>query len=170
VTATRLSRQRRASGIAGVTTITAPTAPIRQPDVQGTLALDLDPVAPPDRRTTLSAVAGQRDQLERFTRRFCAVVIEVVTGDRGPAQLLRLVDESVYDDLVRRSRALAGVGGVDERLHRPRARIRSVRVFCPAPGVAEFGMHVQHGRRSRAVAGRLELRGNAWICVALEFG
>lgn len=175
MTEPRMPRERRLSGIADVTRIGPPelAGPHQQvqPDVQGTLALDFHPEVPVRRRPALNSVAGEREELERFTKRLCTAVVEVLAGDRGPAQLLQLVDERVYADLVSRGRALAGIGGVDQRLHRPRARIRSVRVFCPSAGAAEFGMHVRHGERSRAVAGRLELHDDGgWVCVALEFG
>ena len=160
-------------GIASLTTFSAPAQPIGHSDVQGTLALDLDASSAPE-RTELRAVpdspTADRAGLESFTKRFGSALVDVLAGDRGPAQLLRCVTPEVYDLLVARSRALAGTCGRDQRLRRARARVCSVHVFCPAADVAEFSMHVQHGQRSRAVAGRLELQERQWVCVKLQFG
>lgn len=162
----------RVRGIASVTTFTAPAEPLGLADVQGTLALEFEAGTTPE-RTELRAVpdssVGHPD-LESFTKRFSAGLVDVLAGDRGPAQLLRCVTPAVYDILVARSRALAGTCGRDQRLRRARARVCSVHVFCPAPDIAEFSMHVRHGERSRAVAGRLELREQQWVCVTLQFG
>ena len=159
-------------GIAAVTTLSAPVQPLGLPDVQGTLALDLNAPEAPE-RTELRSVPDASDPgraLADFTRRFTAALVDVLAGDRGPAQLLRCVTPGVYDILVARSRALTRTRGRDQRLRRARAHVRSVHVFCPAADVAEFSMHVQHGQRSRAVAGRLELRDERWVCVTLQFG
>jgi len=165
-------------GISSVTTIRPPAAGatvLHQTD--GTLALAFDaadeedyafamlPPAPDD-----DAPEPTHDELRHFTARFCAAVVEVLAGDRGPAQLLHCTTTPVYDDLVRRGHALAQVAGSDQRLQRHRPRIRSIHIASPAPGIAEFSIHVSHGHRSRAVAGRLVWRRGAWLCVALQFG
>ena len=141
----------------------------------GTLALNFDNADdyPVLLSTTTGATHGSvptEEQLRAFTARFCAAVIEVMTGDRGPAQLLHCTTPEIYDELIRRGNALAQVAGADQRRHRPRPRIRSVHVACPSTGIAEFSIHVRHGERSRAVAGRLAWRRGTWLCVALQFG
>ncbi|HEX7738863.1 MAG TPA: Rv3235 family protein [Marmoricola sp.] len=159
-------------GVAAVTRLTAPARPQHPPEVQGALALDLDPHdhrREPD-SVRMRALSVPREDLEAFAKRFCTATMEVLSGDRGPAQLLRWVTPPVYLRLVNRSRALAGAGGSDQRLRQVRAHVHSVHVFSPSPGCAEFSMHVRHGARSRAVAGRLEVRNGAWTCVALQFG
>lgn len=164
----------RRNGIAAVTTIGPPAELATLPGVQGTLALDLGevavhrPAAPT--RPALRAVPAQRAEVESFAARFCAAVLEVLAGDRGPAQLLRCTTDEVYADLVRRSQALTQTAGSDQRVRRLRAQVQSVHVFCPHPDAAELCVHVRHGRRSRAIAGRLELREGRWTCVALQFG
>jgi hypothetical protein len=148
-----------------------PMAPL-----QGTLALEYDP--PPERLSvveasdgpTLRLVPGGRAELESFAHRFASVVVEVVGGDRGPSQLLRWTTERVYEDLTRRAAALQRTTPSDRRVRRLRSQIRSVRVFCPSPCVAEVSVHVRQGQRSKAIAARLELVQGRWCCTALEFG
>ena len=49
------------------------------------------------------------------------------------------------------------------------AQVRSVHVSRPSPQVAEVSVHVRHGQRSRALALRLDLHQDRWVCTALEF-
>jgi Family of unknown function (DUF6459) len=93
-------------------------------------------------------------------------LIQALLGQRPVAQLNRwVVDEvlvaiSMYQ---RRSLALHG------RIAIPSA-VRSVRVQHPNPGVAEVAAHVAIGKRSVAMAFRLEALGDRWLCTALELG
>jgi hypothetical protein len=48
--------------------------------------------------------------------------------------------------------------------------LRSVRVQHPGPDVAEVSAHVAIGKRSAAMAFRLEALGDRWLCTALELG
>jgi len=161
-------------GIAQVTRIQPPstTATVLH-QTHGTLALAFDhddPHGYPVVMDTGDSSAPTEEELRQFTMRFCAAVIEVMAGDRGPSQLLHCTTPEVYQDLIRRGHALTRVAGSDQRLRRARPRIRSVHVSCPAPQVAEFSIHVRHGHRSRAVAGKLVWRRGGWLCVALQFG
>lgn len=159
--------------ISTLRTLTRGATVLHQTD--GTLALSFDNVEDYPFRLTAAGEpahhpAPTEEELRAFTARFCAAVIEVMAGDRGPAQLLHCTTPEIYEELVRRGNALAQVAGADQRRHRPRPRIRSVHVACPSTGIAEFSIHVRHGERSRAVAGRLAWRRGAWLCVALQFG
>lgn len=139
--------------------------------VQGTLALDFDAGRVRSRATPeLRVVPGGRAELEAFARRFASVLVEVVGGDRGPAQLLRWTSERVYADLSRRAALLQRTVPTDRRLRRLRSQVRSVHVFCPSPDAAEVSVHVRQGARSRALAFRLDLVGGRWSCTAVEFG
>jgi hypothetical protein len=102
--------------------------------------------------------------------RLAQAVSEVLAGDRPISQLVRFTDDQVFLELNRRVRLLglnstAGSRGAEEK-----STVRSVRVFMPEPSIAEVAAHVRHGERSRAVALRLEIRRNRWICTALELG
>ncbi len=114
--------------------------------------------------------AQDRAALERFVPRFCAVVIEVIGGDRGVQQLLRWTTEQVYSELICRSTALHGTVGGDQRLRRLRATVRSVHIFWPSAHAAEVSVHVRQGDRSRALAARIELIDGRWLCSVLQFG
>ena len=162
-------------GISQVTRIHPPvvTATVLH-QTHGTLALafdrDDDPHAFPLVMDASASPEPTEEELRRFAHRFCAAVVEVLAGDRGPAQLLHCTTPDIYENLTRRAHALTRVAGSDQRLHRIRPRIRSVHVSCPTPTIAEFSIHVRHGERSRAVAGRLIWQRGAWLCVALQFG
>ena len=100
--------------------------------------------------------------------RLAQAVSEVLAGDRPISQLVRFTDDQVFLELNRRVRLLglnstAGVRGAKEK-----SSVRSVRVFMPQPSIAEVAAHVRHGERSRAVALRLEIRRNRWVCTALQ--
>jgi hypothetical protein len=51
-----------------------------------------------------------------------------------------------------------------------RSALRSVRVQHPSREVAEVAVHVVIGKRSAAMAFRLEALGDRWLCTALEIG
>lgn len=159
-----------------MTLISAPTHPASAArtlsSVQGTLALEFPrPPQPPVPRTrALSLVPAGHTELDAFAGRFAQAVVEVIGGDRGPAQLLRWTSEQVYADLVARCAVLQQATPSDRRRRRLRAQVRSVRLFCPSPEAAEVSVHVRHGQRSRAFAARLERVGERWCCTALELG
>ena len=150
-------------------------APVPMASIQGTLALDFSPPARTVQvrehaGTHLRLMPGGRAELEAFAHRFASVVVEVVGGDRGPAQLLRWTTERVYEELGRRAAALQRTTPGDRRVRRLRSHVRSVHVFCPSPYAAELSVHVRQGERSRAIAARLELVQGRWCCTALQFG
>lgn len=104
-----------------------------------------------------------------WAARFVQTTLEVLSGDRPTAQLVRLTNGEVYQDLHRRvtvhaRRCPPGRTGA------VRPVLRSVRASSPAPGVAEVCALAQRGPRVMAVALRLERRGGRWLCTALELG
>ena len=108
--------------------------------------------------------------LVRRAQRLVQAVVEVVEGNRSPTQLLRCTSARVYDDIGRRIRMRARQPPPRDVIRATRARVVSVRVSHPCDGVAEVAARVQHGVRSHAVAVRLELREQSWICTAVEWG
>jgi len=145
-------------------------APVPLASVQGTLALDYGSSVRSTCAPDLRVVPGDRAELDAFAHRFASAVVEVVGGDRGPSQLLRWTTESVYSELQRRAALLTRTTPGDRRLRRLRSQVRSVHVFCPSARAAEISVHVRHGKRSRAIAARLELIDSRWCCTVLEFG
>jgi hypothetical protein len=97
-------------------------------------------------------------------------VSEVLAGDRPVAQLVRFTDEDVFVELNRRVRVLGLTTTATGRGTKERCALRSVRVCRPSSEIAEVAAHVRHGGRSRAIALRMEIRRNRWVCTALEVG
>jgi hypothetical protein len=96
-------------------------------------------------------------------------VVEVLAGDRPVAQLLRWTTARIYTELGRRA-AIAGRECTAVRAGRARAVVRRVHVFQPAEGVAEASAVLSDGRRTRAMALRLQSADGRWLCTALELG
>lgn len=158
--------------------------PVQQA-VQGTLALDLQPlldppvveepepvgptgpgcdVVPVDVRT--------RRDLERWARRFCQAAVEIAGGDRPAAQLSRWTTASVLTDLTRRSHLVGRAslrGGLGRARTAVRPQVRSVHAGFVDPRTVEVSALVAYGSRGRAVAVRFERRADRWVCTALEF-
>jgi Family of unknown function (DUF6459) len=87
-------------------------------------------------------------------------------GQRSVAQLNRWVVDEVLAAIGMYQRRLLALHG---RVAIPSA-VRSVRVQHPDPNVAEVAVHVAIGKRSVAMAFRLEALGDRWLCTALELG
>lgn len=160
--------------------------PLRVPSplgsVQGTLALDLEPLLdPPESDPRARPLRGAdvvtiehelRSRLQQWAHRYVQAAVEIVGGDRPVTQLLRWTTREVYDDLARRAHLVAlaagrrpGQGGIQSI----RPHVVGVRTSFLAPDVAETSAHVRYGERSRAVALRFEWRTGRWQCTALEF-
>ncbi|HET6627759.1 MAG TPA: Rv3235 family protein [Nocardioidaceae bacterium] len=151
--------------------------PVPLAAVQGTLALDLRGCTgmpgTPELKPRLNLVDGDGravDEVEAWAARFAQAVVEVLGGDRPLSQLVRWTTSRVYADLGRRVRILARTAPARQRLRTVRPQVRSVRVFQPTPASAEVSVHVRHGRRSRALAARLQLDDDHWQCTDLELG
>lgn len=158
-----------------------PAAPVAS--VQGTLALELTPRLDPPETPRLRAVAGAdvepiseaaRARLDGFVRRYLQAVVEIVAGDRPASQVLRHTDTDLHATLVERAVLVSRAGGHAPGGGRPgiavRPQVRSCRTSVVRSDAVEACAHVRHGRRSRAVAARFEVRRGRWVCVALDFG
>lgn len=97
-------------------------------------------------------------------------VAEVLAGDRPISQLVRFTDDAVFMELNRRVRLMGLNTTAVSRGAKDKSTLRSVRVFMPEPFIAEVAAHVRRGDRSRAIALRMEIRRNRWVCTALELG
>jgi hypothetical protein len=149
----------------------------------GALALQMEPDPPPDqdRQPTPALRLVRREdttpdptedwpEVQGWSIRLVQALAEVVAGDRPIGQLIRWTDGTVYAELNRRVRLLGLTTTAGTRSNSDRAQIRSVHVTQPAPGVAEVAAHIRHGGRSRALALRLEVHRDRWICTALQLG
>lgn len=103
---------------------------------------------------------------EEWSTRLALAIIQALLGQRPVAQLNRWVADEV----------LAAISMYQRRSLRAPSRIaeptalRSVRVQHPGREVAEVAAHVVIGKRSVAMAFRLEALGDRWLCTALELG
>lgn len=148
------------------------TTPIHA--VQGTLALDLcggrpglpeTPELQPPGPARLPHVADT--EVRAWAARLAQAVVEAVGGQRPVSQLVRWTAPDVYRDLERRVQ-LVRLAAAGSRAVRP--QVRSVHVCRPSTTTAEVSVHVRHAGRSRALAMRMERRGDRWQCTVLEFG
>ena len=150
----------------------AAAAPIHA--IQGTLALDLrggrpglpeTPELQPPGPARLPHVADT--EVRAWAARLAQAVVEAVGGQRPVSQLVRWTAPDVYRDLERRVQ-LVRLASSGTRSVRP--QVRSVHVCRPTTTTAEVSVHVRHAGRSRALAMRMERRGERWQCTVLEFG
>jgi len=151
----------------------APQAPVA--DVQGTLALDLQPRQDPPRGPAADVVPidrRRRGDLAAWAGRFAQAAVEIVGGDRPVSQLLRWTSEEVYADLARRAQLVARAGRHhpgQSRVQPVRPKVAGVHVVPLDDDVAETALRVRYGVRSRALAARFEWLDGRWICTALEW-
>jgi len=130
------------------------------------------------RPSALTLVTGVRDQEpgpdsvpdpEPWAARFIQAVVEVVSSDRPLTQLARWTDPRVYDDLAQR-RARVAQHRKPGQLRSGRQQVATVHVRQSAFDSAEVAARVTLGRRSRAIAARLDFQRGRWLCTAITFG
>jgi hypothetical protein len=106
---------------------------------------------------------------EVWATRFLQAVVEAVSNDRPVTQLARWTTSRVYADLnARRKRVATQLSNRSVRV--TRHQIATVHVCHISPDVAEVSGRVVTGRRSRALAARLEFMQSRWTCTELVFG
>lgn len=160
--------------------LVAPLADSRPMARRWTLPPDLRPdpaqppldLRPPDDALVLASPVDLADRTavglpdaRAWGRALAVTLLEVLTGRRPSSQLSRWLSEDVFTALLPR---LPG----RRALRRPAvpSALRSVRVQLPTSGVAEVGVHGVVGRRSVALAFRLEAQQDRWACTALDLG
>jgi hypothetical protein len=112
---------------------------------------------------------GGRGDLESWAATFVQAVVEAIASDRPVTQLVRWTSRSVYAEVVQRQRRVSqhrSAAGARSA----RQQVATVRVYRPAPGCAEVAARVTFGRRSRAIAARLDYVNDRWMCTALQLG
>ena len=100
-------------------------------------------------------------------RRLVQVVVEVMCGQRPPAQLVRWTSQEVYAEVLSQTLPAPRPGAP---VTRRRPRVSSVRVCEPVDGVAELSAVVHGQYRVQALAVRLEGRDGRWQATALATG
>ncbi len=155
------------------------TTPIVHPE-QGVLSWESQDPGPPMAGesgsrpdTDTDVAAADAAALRGWATRFAQAVVEAVAGHRPPSQLVRWTTRTVYRDVERRTRlaqrAATAASGIPVQRSAVRPQVRSVHVCAVGSGAAEVSVHVQYGRRSRAIAMRLEVSQGRWVCTAMEF-
>jgi Family of unknown function (DUF6459) len=133
-----------------------------------------EPTAVNDRGVRMSTVKARwaarprrgLPDAQEWSAKLALAIIQALTGQRPAAQLNRwVVDEVLAAISMYQRRSLRTHG----RIAIP-AALRSIRVQHPDPEVAEISVHVVIGKRSAAMAFRLEALGDRWLCTALELG
>ncbi len=144
--------------------------PLHEDTHQGVLPWE-EEVAPP---TAAPAIRVVPSDPGAWASRFAQAVVEVVAGHRHVAQLLSWATPTVFRDLERRAQLAARSTptrrGIPNQRSAMRPQVGSVHVCRLGPDVAEVSVRVRHGRRSRALALRLEATEGRWRCTAIEFG
>jgi hypothetical protein len=132
--------------------------------------LDCEPVS-----DALTVVSGAPHQAyatpdpQAWAARFLQAVVEVVASERPLAQLARWTDAAVFAEISDRRDRVA------DRRARARSRggrqvVATVHISRPEGAVAEVAARVTAGRRSRAIAARLDYSRGRWLCTAIDFG
>lgn len=85
-------------------------------------------------------------------RRLLTAVLEILDGRRPVAQLAEIVPRQSQLSLL----TMAGVGGPGPRT------LRSLHLTRTTAEAVDLCARIDHGRRSRALTGRLEQRANRW--------
>jgi hypothetical protein len=147
------------------------------PFVQGTLPLSyslasgVDSVPHSTATTVVRTLAASSDApaVHAWSSRFMQAVVEVVSGDRPLTQLARWTAPNVYQQIGRvQEHVSAAKRDPSQRL--PRHQIATVHVCQVNPIVTEVAARVVGGRRSRALAARLDYERERWTCTAFDFG
>lgn len=124
----------------------------------------------PDAHTPPLIEDGPGREQHAHCVRFVRALLEVCNGQRPVLQLTSWVTADVYDQVVRRLTI-----GIRRRSTTPTSRIASVHVASPHAEALEIAARIDDGRRSRALALRLDLRADrhgraVWKCTAMVWG
>lgn len=130
------------------------------------------------RTSTLTLVTGEQEQVltpesvpdpEPWAARFVQAVVEVVSSDRPLTQLVRWTDPDVYADL-RQRRERVAQHRKPGQVRTGRQHVATVHLRRSSLDSAEVAARVTLGRRSRAIAARLDFQRGRWLCTAITFG
>lgn len=113
---------------------------------------------------------GPPSAAEAWASTFLQAVVEAVSNDRPVTQLARWTSSRVYADLDARRKRVAAQRSDGRGSRVARHQVASVHVCQIDDEVVEISGRVVTGRRSRALAARLEFRQSRWMCTELMFG
>lgn len=121
--------------------------------------LDPDEVTDPDFARRVTPTVELPDPMMWATR-FGQATLEIVAGRRGPGQMIRWTNRTVYSHLAHQA------GNVPAM----QARLRRIRLCTPVDGVVEAAAIAQLDQRILATAMRFEGLDGRWLCTALILG
>ena len=121
--------------------------------------LNPDDDVDPDFARRLTSASELPDPM-MWSSKFGQAALEIVAGRRGPGQMIRWTNRTVYAHL-------AGQTGKVPAMH---ARLRRIRLCMPADGVIEAAAIAQLDQRILAAAMRFEGLDGRWLCTALILG
>lgn len=138
--------------------------------IQDALAVDL--AAASDEQLFGPQTTARADLPEpaEWASQIAQAVVEVMSGLRPAAQVVRWTTPEVYAVIARRGAIAARRRAATSRTRPQRARVRSVHVCEPADGVAECSVVMSEGERVRAMAVRLVGQDGRWRVEALQIG
>ncbi|MDT0213597.1 Rv3235 family protein [Rothia sp. ARF10] len=143
--------------------------------IQDALAVDLAAASDEQVFGPQSTARADLPDPEPWAGQIAQAIVEVMSGLRPAAQVVRWTTPQVYAVVARRGalaarRRAAGSRTSASREGIGRALVRSVRVCEPADGVAECSVVVSEGPRVRAMAMRLSGLDGRWRVEALQIG
>lgn len=135
------------------------------------------PPAPPGNAVVLEMeLAEEARRITGIVRSVGQAIVEILGGTRPIAQLARWLDPQSFERLslraalIRDARGRTGCTGAAARAVHRNPLVRTVRVCRTAAGVYEASAVITEQQRARALALRLELRGEIWKITAIELG
>ncbi len=151
----------------------SPAVAVPSPYVQGTLALSYalpsGLPADPGLRLVPDQSGDYRPDPVRWAHRFVQILVEVVSGDRPPAQLVRWTTRPVYLAVAEHAQSQSR-HRVRKHARLGRQQVAAVRVSQPDGKAIEVCARIRSGERFRALAARLDVTDDGWQCTALELG
>lgn len=122
-------------------------------------AFDADDEVDPDFARRITSASELPDPM-MWSSRFGQAALEIVAGRRGPGQMIRWTNRTVY----------AHLSSKTGKLPAKQARLRKIRLCAPADGVIEAAAIAQLDNRIIATAMRFEGLDGRWLCTALILG
>lgn len=138
--------------------------------VQDALAVDLASASDEQMFGPQSTSRADLPEPGPWSAQIAQAIVEVMSGLRPAAQVVRWTTPQVYAVVARRGALAARRRASGARASTGRAMVRSVHVCEPADGVAECSVVVSEGQRVRAMAVRLSGQDGRWRVEALQIG
>lgn len=122
----------------------------------------------PRRVAPTIAAPSARPDPRHWGGRVTLAAFEIMLGTRPASQLARLMDARTLQTLALQSSNYSVQRKKAGRVLQGRPKLTSVHCYQPHPDAAEVTAVIHDGFRFRAVALRLNARGNQWVATAFE--